>query len=86
MGYGCEGGDGSGAGAAAARVTGAGGVQARLAEVTDRPGVVVGGGERCLPAVQPRNTGTVYEVWSADLTSRETSCEIQETNIKLDPK
>lgn len=73
VGCGCEGGDGSGAGAAAARVTGAGGVQARLAEVTDRPGVVVGGGERCLSAVQPRNTGTVYEVWPADLTSRETS-------------
>lgn len=73
MGCGCEGGDGSGARAAAARITGAGGVQAGLAEVTDRPGVVVGCGERCLPAVQPGNTGAVYEVWPADLTSRETS-------------
>lgn len=69
----CEGGDGSCAGAAAARVAGAGGVQAGLAEVTHRPGVVVGGRERCLTAVQPGNTGAVYEVWSADLTSREAS-------------
>lgn len=73
---GCEGGDGSGAGATAARVAGAGGVQAGLAEVTDRPGVVVRGGERCLPAVQPGDPGTVYEVWPADLTSRETSVRL----------
>lgn len=51
-------------------------MQAGLAEVADRPGVVVGGGERCLPAVQPGNTGTVYEVWPTDLTSRETSVRL----------
>lgn len=71
----CQRRDGSRVGTTAARVTGAGGVQAGLTEVTHRPGVMVGGRERCFSAVQPGNTGAVYEVWSADLTSRETSWE-----------
>lgn len=65
---------GSRAGAAAARVAGAGGVQAGFAEVAYRPCVVVvGSGQGCFPWVQPGNTGAVDEVWTANLVPREAS-------------
>lgn len=66
--------DRSRAGAAAAGVAGAGAVQAGLAEVADRPCVVVvRGGQGCFPGVKPRNTGAVDEVWPADLVPSEAS-------------
>lgn len=62
------------AGAAAAGVAGAGGVQAGFAEVADRPCVmVVGSGQCCFPGIQPGNTGAVDEVWSANLVPSEAS-------------
>lgn len=68
MGRRSERGHGGCAGAAAARVAGAGRVKAGFAEVADRPCVmVVRGGQGSFPGVQPRNTGTVDEVWSANL-------------------
>lgn len=68
-----EGGHGGRAGAAAARVRGAGGVQARL-EVADRPRVVVvRGGQRGLPRVQPGDPRAVDEVRPADLVPGEAS-------------
>lgn len=64
----------SSAGAAAARVAGAAGVQAGFAEVADRPCVmVVGSGQGCFPGVQPGNAGAVDEVWSANLVPSEAS-------------
>lgn len=69
-----ERGDRSRAGGAAAGVAGAGAVQAGLAEVADRPCVVVvGGGQGCFPGVKPRNTGAVDEVWSANLVPSKAS-------------
>lgn len=69
-----EGGDRGRAGAAAARVPGAGAVQAGFTEVADRPCVVVvGGGQGRFPGVQPRNTGAVDEVGPADLVPSEAS-------------
>lgn len=62
------------AGVAAAGVAGAGGVQAGLAEVADRPRVVVvRGGQGSFPGVQPGDAGAVDEVWSANLVPTETS-------------
>lgn len=64
----------SSAGAAAAGVAGAGGVQAGFAEVAYRPCVVVvGSGQGRFPGVQPRNTGAVNEVWSANLVPSKAS-------------
>lgn len=69
-----ERGHGRGAGAVAARVAGAGGVKAGLAEVADRPCVmVVRCRERSFPGVQPRDTGTVNEVRPANLIPSEAS-------------
>ena len=60
--------------AAAAGVTGAGGVQAGFAEVADRPCVVVVGcGEGGFPGIQPGDTGAVDEVWSTNLVPSEAS-------------
>lgn len=62
------------AGAAAAGVAGAGGVQAGFSEVADRPCVVVVGSRQgCFPGVQPRNAGAVNEVWSANLVPSKAS-------------
>lgn len=62
------------AGAAAARVAGAGGVQAGFAEVADRPCVVVVCcGQGCFAGVQPGNPGAVDEVWSANLVPSKAS-------------
>lgn len=62
------------AGATAAGVARAGGVQAGFAEVADRPCVmVVGSRQSSFPGVQPGNTGTVDEVWPADLVPGEAS-------------
>lgn len=67
-------GDRSRAGGAAAGVSRASAVQAGLAEVADRPCVVVvGGGQGCFPGVKPRNTGAVDEVWSANLVPSKAS-------------
>lgn len=67
-------GRGDRSGAAAAGVSGAGGVQALFTEVADRPGVVVvGRGQGCFPGVQPGNSGAVDEVWSANLVPSEAS-------------
>ena len=69
-----EGGHRGRAGGAAARVAGAGRVQAGFAEVAHRPCVVVmGGGQGGFPGVQPGDTRAVDEVWSANLVPSKAS-------------
>lgn len=66
--------DRSRAGGAAAGVAGGSAVQAGFAEVADSPCVVVVGGRQgCFPGVEPRNTGAVDEVWSANLVPSKAS-------------
>lgn len=78
-------------GAAAARVDGgesaggrgAVGVQARLAERTDGPGVVVVRRQSRLASVQPREPGTVEEVRPADLGPSQASCTQHKSSFNL---
>lgn len=70
-----EGRHGSRTGATTARVAGASRMHSWLAEVADRPCVmVVGSREGRFPAVKPRNAGTVDEVWPANRTPK-ASCK-----------
>ena len=70
------------AGATVTGIAGAGRVQPGLAEMTDRPCVVVVScREGCLPAVQPWYAWTVNKVWSTDLTASEARWKMTQNEL-----